>query len=77
MRVQEHIRNIHESADIEQRCATCGFVSTTPRALKKHIFNMHKVVRKHKCDMCEKAFKRPQDIKVSIETTLDPTSSSS
>ncbi|XP_037824407.1 zinc finger protein 16-like [Lucilia sericata] len=58
LRVQDHIRNIHTNTDIEHRCNTCGFVSTTARALKKHILYNHRLERKHKCTLCEKAFKK-------------------
>lgn len=60
-----HIRNIHTDTDVEHRCPTCGFVSTTAKALRKHILNIHHAVRRHKCNLCGKAFKRPQDIRVS------------
>lgn len=60
----EHIKNMHTDTGAEHRCQTCGFVSTTSKALKKHILFNHDVVRKHKCNLCEKAFKRPLDLKV-------------
>ncbi|XP_023292625.1 transcription factor grauzone-like isoform X5 [Lucilia cuprina] len=66
--VQDHIRNMHTDNDIEHRCPTCGFVSTTAKALKKHILFNHDAVRRHKCNLCEKAFKRPQDIKEHMAT---------
>lgn len=62
----EHIRNMHTENDVEHRCPTCGFVSTTAKALKKHIIFNHEQERRHKCNLCEKAFKRPQDLKVSL-----------
>lgn len=64
--IQNHIRNMHTNNDIEHRCPRCGFVSTTAKALQKHIYYNHDVVRKYKCSLCEKAFKRPQDLKVGI-----------
>ncbi|XP_037824409.1 zinc finger protein 69 homolog [Lucilia sericata] len=66
--VSEHIKNMHTDNDVEHRCPTCGFISTTAKALKKHILYNHDVVRRHKCNLCEKAFKRPQDIKEHMAT---------
>lgn len=60
----EHIKNIHTNTEVEHRCQICGFLSTTAKALKKHILFNHDVVRKHKCNLCDKAFKRPLDLKV-------------
>ncbi|XP_013102886.2 zinc finger protein 62 homolog isoform X6 [Stomoxys calcitrans] len=64
--IYKHLRNIHANNDVEHRCHICGFVSTTATALKKHIQFNHEMVRKYKCTVCEKAFKRPQDLKVYI-----------
>ncbi|XP_058976053.1 zinc finger and BTB domain-containing protein 17 isoform X18 [Musca domestica] len=64
----EHIKNMHTDTGAEHRCQTCGFVSTTSKALKKHILFNHDVVRKHKCNLCEKAFKRPLDLKEHMAT---------
>lgn len=64
--IYKHLRNIHSNNDVEHRCQICGFVSTTATALKKHIQFNHEMTRKYKCSVCEKGFKRPQDLKVDI-----------
>lgn len=62
--LNEHARNLHMNTDLEYRCQTCGFVSTTARALRRHERFNHEMERKYKCTMCEKGFKRPQNLKV-------------
>ncbi|XP_036343627.1 transcription factor grauzone-like [Rhagoletis pomonella] len=61
--LNQHMRTIHENQDCEHRCKICNKVSTTARALKRHIHHNHECERKFKCTMCEKAFKRPQDLR--------------
>ncbi|XP_037896311.1 zinc finger protein 90-like, partial [Glossina fuscipes] len=62
--LKTHMKNIHENTNDEHRCHICSKVSTTERALKRHIYLNHKCVRKFKCSMCLKAFKRGQDLRV-------------
>lgn len=60
-----HVLNMHTTADTEHRCEICGFVSTTRTALRQHKRFKHNPEKKHKCTMCEKAFKTPTLLKVS------------
>lgn len=62
----KHILNMHVLVDKEHRCEICGFVSSTKEAKRKHIEFRHNPVKNHKCTMCEKAFKTPTLLKVSI-----------
>ncbi|XP_058976049.1 zinc finger protein 37 isoform X14 [Musca domestica] len=57
--LQTHVLNMHIYASQEHRCEICGFVSTTRAAKLKHINFKHKPEKRHKCGMCEKAFKFP------------------
>uniref|UniRef100_A0A1B0BVU0 C2H2-type domain-containing protein n=1 Tax=Glossina palpalis gambiensis TaxID=67801 RepID=A0A1B0BVU0_9MUSC len=63
-----HMKNIHENTSDERRCHIC--ISTTERALKRHIYLNNKCVHKFKCSMCLKAFKRGQDLReyISVHT---------
>lgn len=65
--LKAHNKNMHSNSDTEHRCHICQKVSTTHRALLRHINFNHVRERKFKCTMCEKAFKRSQDLKVSLE----------
>ncbi|XP_059226433.1 zinc finger protein 37 isoform X29 [Stomoxys calcitrans] len=64
----EHIRNVHSNTCSEYRCRTCGFLSTTARALRQHERYNHEMERKYKCTMCDKSFRRPQDLKEHLAT---------
>ncbi|XP_013102882.2 zinc finger protein 37 isoform X2 [Stomoxys calcitrans] len=61
--LKQHMKNIHESIDTEHRCHICNKVSSTARALKRHIYHNHECAKKFQCTMCEKAFKRAQDLR--------------
>lgn len=63
--MQRHVINMHVHADEEHRCEICGFVSSTINAKKAHIRYKHSGEKRHKCSMCEKAFKTPTLLKVS------------
>lgn len=62
---------MHENIGGEHRCNICNKVSTNARALRRHIYLNHECERKYKCHMCEKAFKREQDLRVSYTTTYN------
>ncbi|XP_075166562.1 uncharacterized protein LOC142238735 isoform X5 [Haematobia irritans] len=66
--LQTHVLNMHVHIDKEHRCEICGFVSTTREAKKKHIRFKHNSVKRHKCTMCEKAFKVPTLLKEHMAT---------
>ncbi|XP_067632912.1 transcription factor grauzone-like [Eurosta solidaginis] len=66
--LKQHMKSIHEDPGGEHRCTICNKVSTTARALRRHIYLNHECERKFKCTMCEKAFKRPQDLREHTST---------
>ncbi|CAD7013661.1 unnamed protein product [Ceratitis capitata] len=66
--LKQHMKAIHEDSGGEHRCHICNKVSTTSRALRRHIYLNHECERKFKCTMCEKAFKRPQDLREHTST---------
>ncbi|XP_065370532.1 transcription factor grauzone-like isoform X3 [Calliphora vicina] len=61
--LKQHMKNIHEGVQTEHRCQICNKVSSTARALKRHIYHNHECIRKFQCTMCDKAFKRAQDLR--------------
>lgn len=63
--LKQHMSTVHEPPGEEHRCPICDKKSTNARALKRHIYHNHQCERKFRCTMCEKAFKRPQDLRVS------------
>lgn len=63
--LRAHMSNIHEGGEQEHRCKICNHVSTTAKGLRVHEIFRHEKERKHKCTLCDKAFKRPLDLKVS------------
>ncbi|XP_037945421.1 zinc finger protein 729-like [Teleopsis dalmanni] len=66
--LRKHILGMHDTSGVEHRCPICSKVSSNAQALKRHIFFNHKCERKYKCNMCEKAFKRPTNLKEHIST---------
>ncbi|XP_058976052.1 oocyte zinc finger protein XlCOF7.1 isoform X17 [Musca domestica] len=66
--LQRHMLNMHVLIDVEHRCEICGFVSSTREAKRKHIQFRHNPIKRHKCSMCDKAFKTPTLLKEHIAT---------
>ncbi|XP_023037750.1 transcription factor grauzone [Drosophila willistoni] len=66
--LKQHMNTVHEPPGGEHRCHICNKTSTNSRALKRHIYHNHLCERKFKCGMCEKAFKRPQDLREHTST---------
>ena len=62
--LKAHMKNIHEAGEQEHRCKICNHISTTAKGLRVHEIFRHEKERKHKCYFCEKAFKRPLDLRV-------------
>lgn len=62
--LKQHMKSLHEDTNIEHRCHICNKTSSTARALRRHIYHNHECARKFKCTLCEKAFKRAQDLRV-------------
>lgn len=63
--LRTHQKFLHENLSGENRCHICNKVSSNYRALRRHIYLNHECEKKFKCHMCEKAFKREQDLRVS------------
>ncbi|KAM8713910.1 hypothetical protein ACLKA7_014124 [Drosophila subpalustris] len=66
--LKQHMSTVHEPPGTEHRCPICDKKSTNARALKRHIYHNHQCERKFRCTMCEKAFKRPQDLREHTST---------
>ncbi|XP_022222046.2 zinc finger and SCAN domain-containing protein 12 [Drosophila obscura] len=66
--LKQHMKSIHVESAGEHRCHICSKVSPNARALRRHIYHNHECERKFKCTMCEKAFKRPQELKEHTST---------
>ncbi|EDW01698.1 transcription factor grauzone [Drosophila grimshawi] len=66
--LKQHMKTVHEPPCGEHRCPICDKTSTNSRALKRHIYHNHQCERKFRCTMCEKAFKRPQDLREHTST---------
>ncbi|XP_037715326.1 transcription factor grauzone [Drosophila subpulchrella] len=66
--LKQHMKSIHVESAGEHRCHICAKVSPNARALRRHIYHNHECERKFKCTMCEKAFKRPQELKEHTST---------
>lgn len=50
----------------EHSCHICSKISPNLRALRTHVRFAHETGYIHKCTMCDKAFKRPEALKVSF-----------
>ncbi|TDG50830.1 hypothetical protein AWZ03_002819 [Drosophila navojoa] len=66
--LKQHMKSIHVESAGEHRCHVCSKVSPNARALRRHIYHNHECERKFKCTMCDKAFKRPQELKEHTST---------
>ncbi|XP_023037850.1 transcription factor grauzone [Drosophila willistoni] len=66
--LKQHMKSIHVESAGEHRCHICSKVSPNARALRRHIYHNHECERKFKCTMCEKAFKRPQELREHTST---------
>ena len=62
-----HMKTRHtEEYQTPQVCPMCSKVSPSLQAHRNHIWYMHSLQRKHVCKLCDKAFKRLTDFKVSL-----------
>ncbi|EDW57215.1 transcription factor grauzone [Drosophila virilis] len=66
--LKQHMKSIHVESAGEHRCHVCSKISPNARALRRHIYHNHECERKFKCTMCDKAFKRPQELKEHTST---------
>ena len=62
-----HIKVMHtEEQRTPTTCPVCSKVSPSVYASKRHMEYMHSMKRKHQCPMCDKAFKRATEWRVSF-----------
>lgn len=61
-----HIKMMHTAENLQpMQCEYCLKVSPSLQAHQHHIKYSHNTARSHQCPMCEKAFKRPNELRVS------------
>ncbi|XP_030383918.1 transcription factor grauzone [Scaptodrosophila lebanonensis] len=64
-----HIKMMHTAENLEPRqCEICFKISPTLQAHLHHMKYTHNTARTHQCPMCEKAFKRPNELREHLTT---------
>ncbi|XP_065365382.1 zinc finger protein 184-like [Calliphora vicina] len=67
--LNRHKKLIHiEESLKEQKCPYCPKISANKNSHKQHIHYAHKSERKHACQLCDKKFKRPHELKEHLST---------
>ncbi|KNC32011.1 Transcription factor grauzone [Lucilia cuprina] len=67
--LNRHKKKMHtEENQQEQKCPYCSKVSPNMHAHRQHVNYAHTMKRKHACNMCEKKFKRPLELKEHLST---------
>ncbi|XP_065365471.1 zinc finger protein 729-like [Calliphora vicina] len=66
--LKRHKQLIHQDGSTVYVCSDCGKVATTEIALLTHKRNVHLSGRKHKCTLCDKAFKFPRVLREHMAT---------
>ncbi|XP_013114957.1 transcription factor grauzone-like [Stomoxys calcitrans] len=66
--LRRHKAAYHHDGSTAYICSVCGKVSSSENALKAHKKRVHEENKKHKCTYCDKAFKRPKDLREHIAT---------
>lgn len=63
-----HIKMMHTAENLQpMQCEFCLKICPSLQAHQHHIKYTHNTARSHQCPMCEKAFKRPNELKVISE----------
>lgn len=66
-----HIKMMHTAENLQpMQCEYCLKVSPSLQAHQHHIKYSHNTARSHQCPMCEKAFKRPNELRVSCTLNI-------
>ncbi|XP_033155207.1 transcription factor grauzone [Drosophila mauritiana] len=64
-----HIKMMHTAENLQpMQCEFCLKISPSLQAHQHHIKYTHNTARSHQCPMCEKAFKRPNELKEHMTT---------
>ncbi|XP_017096813.2 transcription factor grauzone [Drosophila bipectinata] len=64
-----HIKMMHTAENLQpMQCELCMKISPSLQAHQHHIKYTHNTARTHQCPMCEKAFKRPNELKEHMTT---------
>ncbi|KAH8261528.1 hypothetical protein KR044_010626, partial [Drosophila immigrans] len=64
-----HIKMMHTAENLQPiQCKFCLKVSPSLQAHQHHIKYTHNTARSHQCPMCEKAFKRPNELREHMTT---------
>ncbi|KAH8390348.1 hypothetical protein KR200_006125 [Drosophila serrata] len=64
-----HIKMMHTAENLQpMQCEHCLKISPSLQAHQHHITYTHNTARTHQCPMCEKAFKRPNELKEHMTT---------
>ncbi|XP_017010162.2 transcription factor grauzone [Drosophila takahashii] len=64
-----HIKMMHTAENLQpMQCELCLKISPSLQAHQHHIKYTHNTARTHQCPMCEKAFKRPNELKEHMTT---------
>ncbi|XP_052842946.1 transcription factor grauzone [Drosophila gunungcola] len=64
-----HIKMMHTAENLQpMQCELCLKISPSLQAHQHHIKYTHNTARSHQCPMCEKAFKRPNELKEHMTT---------
>ncbi|XP_023037815.1 transcription factor grauzone [Drosophila willistoni] len=64
-----HIKMMHTEENLQpMQCEYCLKISPSLQSHQHHIKYTHKTARTHQCPMCEKAFKRPNELKEHMTT---------
>ncbi|KAM7350356.1 uncharacterized protein ACRADG_008966 [Cochliomyia hominivorax] len=66
--LKRHKQIIHQDGSTVYVCSECGKVASTQIALLTHKRNVHLSGRKHKCTLCDKAFKFPRVLREHMAT---------
>ncbi|XP_017078554.2 transcription factor grauzone [Drosophila eugracilis] len=64
-----HIKMMHTAENLQpMQCEFCLKISPSLQAHQHHIKYTHNTARSHQCPMCEKAFKRPNELREHMTT---------
>ncbi|KAH8254801.1 hypothetical protein KR032_012253 [Drosophila birchii] len=64
-----HIKMMHTAENLQpMQCEHCLKISPSLQAHQHHLKYTHNTARSHQCPMCEKAFKRPNELKEHMTT---------